>query len=72
MRKRLELLGVSADENRVNRDPASIAQVDSAVLNDGSDRAIEVLTRPHPSGHAIHDYSDTYLAHRRLHKCSYL
>jgi hypothetical protein len=66
VRKRLELLWVSADENRVNRHPAPISQVDSAVLHDGRDRAIEVLTRPHPASHAIHDYPNPQLTHRRL------
>ena len=54
----LELGRVAADQDRVGHDDFVVADLDAALLDDGHDRAHEVLVGAHASGDAVHDDAD--------------
>ena len=59
----LELVGVAADQDRVGHHAIAVRQRDAAIGADRQDRADEMLVRPHPAGHAVHDDAETVGRH---------
>ena len=58
LRQRLHLVGVAADDDRVDLEPLAGGELDAALVADRQDRAHQVLVVAHASGDAVHDDAD--------------
>src|SRR5690606_15707130 len=59
----LQLRRVAADEDRVGEDGVLVRDPYAALLYDRQDGADEVLVRPHPARHAVHDHANAVRRH---------
>src|SRR5690606_33515374 len=63
--KSFELIPISADEQWLWHDHGAVTNANAALVDDGANGSLEVLVGPHPTGHPIHDDSDSvYLVFR--------
>jgi hypothetical protein len=60
------LASLRPDQDRVGHDGLAVGDLDAALLDDGHDRAHEVLVGAHASGDAVHDDPDLVLSHDAL------
>ena len=63
-RERSKLVGVPADQDRLDRDAIAIGETDTALISDGQNGTDQVLPVAHPAGHAVHDHSNRARSHR--------
>src|SRR5215210_6251130 len=61
-----ELVGIAADQDRLDRDEVTVRKWNTARVPDRQDRTDQMLAIAHPAGHSVHDHSNCARSHAHL------
>ena len=61
--QRGQLLRIPTNQDRLDGDPLTAREPDTAVVADGQHRTDQMLAITHPAGYPVHDHSNCALCH---------